>query len=142
MKHLKLESFDSFRKRVKNFFTNDVKTEYSKDLNQYDLKIKLNVDNSISISHNDNIVGQVNLSDKSKTYPIWKLTVYYYESEIKSDKSYKKPDEIPGQNDQPYAKSEKEFASDSDQAIRAFWKWWSVSTKSGRDNNPKFKVKS
>ena len=52
MKHLKLESFDSFRKRVKNFFTNDVKTEYSKDLNQYDLKIKLNVDNSISISHN------------------------------------------------------------------------------------------
>ena len=42
----------------------------------------------------------------------------------------------------PYAKSEKEFASDSDQAIRAFWKWWSVSTKSGRDNNPKFKVKS
>ena len=33
MKHLKLESFDSFRKRVKNFFTNDVKTEYSKDLN-------------------------------------------------------------------------------------------------------------
>lgn len=137
------ESFDDFRKKVKNFFSNDVKTEYSKDLKQYDLKLKSDVDKkSIEISHSGILVGRVDLSDKSKTYPIWKLTVYYYESEIKSDKLYKKPTEIPGQNEQPYAKSEKDFPSDSDQAIRAFWKWWSVSTKSGRDNNPKFKVKS
>lgn len=145
MRNIKtFESFNNFRKKISNFFSNnDFRTEYSEELNQYNLKLKSDIDRtSIEILHNEILVGKVELSNKSKNYPIWKLTVYYYENEIKSDGSYRTPDEIPGQKEQPYAKSEKEFASDSDQAIRAFWKWWSTNTKSGRSRNPKFKVKS
>lgn len=124
-------------------FSSDAKTEYKKELKQYDLSIERSDDGqSLDIFHNDRLVGKIELSDESSSYPIWILKFFFYESEIPKDKNYKKPQEIPGQKEQPYAIGRKKFPNDSDDAIRAFWKWWSSNTKSGRLKNLDYKIKA
>lgn len=137
----KLKKISSSLKRP--FLNNSVKTEYSKELKQYDLNIQVTENKQeMKIFHNKRLVGEVKLSEESKSFPIWILTFYFYESEVsKDDKKYKSPDKIEGQKEQPYAKGSKKINNDSDDAIRTFWKWWSTNTKSGKLKNPEFKVK-
>ena len=117
--------------------------EHKKELKQYDLTIKASEDKqTLKIYHNNRLVGKVELSDESSTSPIWILSIYFYESEVKKDKNYKRPEKIEGQEEQPYAIGKKKFPIDSDEAVRAFWIWWSTKTKSGKLKNPDYKVKA
>lgn len=138
----KLKKLGSSLKRP--FLSNSVKTEYSKELKQYDLAIQSTEDRQeMKIFHNKRLVGDIKLSDDSKNYPIWILSFYFYESEVpKDDKKYKSPEKIEGQTEQPYAKGSKKINNDSDDAVRTFWKWWSTNTNSGKLKNPSFKIKS
>ena len=136
------------------------KTEYQKELKTYELKLKQISEFIINIYYvgyefNDDgvtksrersnlLVGKIELDhENSKSTPIWILTVYFYDSEVpKDDKKYKSIDEIDDQYEQPYAKGTMKFNVNSDNAVRAFWKWWSSKTKSGKLKNPQFRVKS
>lgn len=132
-------------KSVKRAFKFHTKpnTEYSKELKQYDLSIDRSSDKqSMNIYHDMRLVGKIELDPESSTYPIWLLKIFFYESETPKDKNYKRPDHIKGQKEQPYAIGKKRFPYDSDDALRAFWKWWSNNTKSGRLNNPDYRIKS
>ena len=123
-------------------FDSDLSTEYKKELKYYDLSTQKSDDGqSLDILHGNRLVGKIELSEESTTYPIWLLKIFFYESETPKDKNYKKPEEIPGQKEQPYAIGKKKFPSDSDDALRTFWMWWSTKTKSGKLKNKDYKVK-
>lgn len=135
------KSASSIKGGVVNMFKDS--NEYKKELKQYRLKCKKISDILLNIYHDNKLVGDIKLDVDSKLdYPIWILTVYFYESEIKKDgNNYKKPDDIDGQNEQPYAKnSSLKFKVVSDDAIDKFIKWWSTKTKSGRSKNNDFKI--
>lgn len=132
--------------RVKSMFTgNKVKTEYDKELKQYDLILSKVGEGGqeVVILHNKRLVGNIKLdADSASVHPVWYLTIYFYESEVKKDdKKYKSPDKIDGQSEQPYAKGKKKFTGSADDVIRAFWVWWSTNTKSGKLKNQRFKIK-
>lgn len=130
-------------KRTFSFGSSDANTEYKKELRQYELSIERSDDGqSLDIFHDERLVGKIELSEDSKTYPIWTLKIFFYESETPKDKNYKKPQEIKGQKEQPYAIGKKNFPNDSDDGVRAFWIWWSTKTKSGRLKNPAYKIKA
>jgi hypothetical protein len=123
-------------------FSSDLKTEYKKELRKYELSTDKSDDGqSLEIYHNKRLVGKIELSEESKTFPIWILKFFFYESEITKDRNYKRPEEIPGQTEQPYAIGKKKFPNDSDDAVRGFWKWWSTNTKSGKLKNIDYKIK-
>jgi hypothetical protein len=143
MKNIKnFEQFnEGFFSKIKKALTPTKKLNsiYDKQLNMYNLKTSvLNDGQEVNITHGDKLVGKLesNSSEKLK----WGLTFYYYESETPSEgKKYKKPEEIEGQKEQPYAVGKMRFAN-SDKAIMTFCRWWEANTKSGVKKNPENKV--
>jgi hypothetical protein len=139
-----VDKLKSIKKSIKGgLFSgfNNFRTEYSKELSQYGLYIKSVSEQEINILHNKRVVANISL-DLDSNIPTWILTVYFYESEVKSnnEKVYKKI-EISNQKEQPYAQGKKIFKGDSDNVIFAFIKWWSTNTNSGKLKNPIFKLK-
>ena len=111
---------------------------YDKQLDMYDLDTSVENDGQeVSITNKGKLVGKLIAVPSQKLK--WSLTFYYYESEMPSEgKRYKKPEEIEGQKEQPYAVGNMKFAN-SDRAILTFCRWWEK-TKSGFSKNPDNKV--
>lgn len=146
MKNIK--NFDKFNEglfsNIKSVFSSDRKVKrlnslYDKQLDMYELMtIVKNDGQEVDINHKGRLVGK--LSAIPSQGANWSLTLYYYESEIPSDgKGYKKPEEIQGQKEQPYAIGNMKFEN-SDKAILTLCRWWET-TKSGFSKNPDNKVR-
>jgi hypothetical protein len=90
------------------------------------------------IIHDNKIIAEVRVTGEGYK-PIFKLSIYFYDSEIENTKNLELNKKFDGQKEQPYGKASKDFYT-TESAIDFLISFWSTKTNSGKSKNPQFKI--
>lgn len=109
-------------------------------LKKYDISFQKVSDIFYKFLHNQRVIAELRLEGDDKFgMPSFKLTIYFYESEIPNKENLSLNKKFENQKEQPYAKGSK-LVSNTDKAIDILTHFWSTKTNSGRSKNNDFKI--
>jgi hypothetical protein len=114
------------------------------ELGKYNISAKKISDKYYQFLHNKRVIAELKV-EPDKSGMLFKLTIYYYDSEIKNHDGLKLNQKIGAekywinQDEQPYAKGSKRFFH-TEKATEFLIRFWKNNTKSGSDRNPDHKI--
>jgi hypothetical protein len=111
----------------------------SNELKKWNISLKKISDTYFQFLHTGKVIAELKLDGHDLGSPVFKLTIYFYESEIENKKNLTLNKKFEGQEEQPYAKGVKSFYS-TKTAIDFLISYWSKNTNSGKDKNPDYKI--
>lgn len=121
-----------------------VKSKFSdnnkKNLNLYKISYRKISDQKYEFLHDNKIISIIKLSGDYMGSPVFKLTIFFYNSEIPNTKNLSLKTKFENQSEQPYAKGSKNFFN-TENALEFLIEFWSTKTNSGRLLNKNFKLK-
>lgn len=111
------------------------------DLKKYEISFQKVSDIFYKFLHNERVIAELRLEgDNEYGMPSFRLTIYFYESEIVNKEKLSLNKKFENQKEQPYAKGSK-IVSNTEKAIDTLIHFWSTKTTSGRSKNNDFKIK-
>jgi len=110
------------------------------ELKKFDISYRKISDTEYDFINKDRIIAKLKVDGEQYNDPIFKLTIFYYDSEIRNINNLKLNQKFKNQNEQPYAKGSKKFYN-SESAIDMLVGFWSTKTNSGKIRNPDFRIK-
>lgn len=88
--------------------------------------------------HGNKIIAEIRVIEEGYK-PVFKLSIYFYDSEIQNRDNLSLNKKFNGQSEQPYAKASKKFYT-TESAIDFLISFWSSKTNSGKSKNTQFKI--
>ncbi len=116
------------------------KDESNPKLKKWGITFKKISDTNYQFEHNKRIIADLVVEGEEFNKPIFKLTIYFYQSEIDNVESLSLSKRFKDQEEQPYAKGSKKFFN-TENAIEFLVSFWSKKTNSGRSKNSDYKIK-
>lgn len=88
--------------------------------------------------HDNKVIAEVRVTDEGYK-PVFKLSIYFYDSEVENTNNLKLDKKFNNQEEQPYGKASKSFYT-IESAVDFLISFWSTKTNSGKSKNSKFKI--
>lgn len=117
-----------------NRFTN----ANNRKLSSWNISSKKVSDTYYQLLHSNRIIGEVRVTDEGNK-PVFKLSIYFYNTEIENINNISLDKKFTGQKEQPYGKASRKFYT-VESALDFLISFWSTKTKSGKSKNPDFKI--
>lgn len=149
---MNIKKFNSFNENIIGDLSSKIGTTLSElksklfgskqknELNKFNIKPKKISNTYFQFLHNNRIISELKLDDQNvDNSPVFKLTIYYYDSEIKNVDDSSLKQKFENQKEQPYAKGSKKFFG-TNQAVDFLISFWSKKTNSGRSKNSSYKI--
>ena len=114
-------------------------TKSRSDLKKWDIYSKKISDKYYKFYHDDRIIAELKVDGEKMNKPCFKLTIYYYDSEISNSRNLTMNQKF-DQHEEPYAKGSRLFF-DTKSAIDYLIAFWSKKTNSGTHKNKDHKIK-
>lgn len=147
-----IKNYQSFNEKLLSGFSNKVGKTFKSlkrslfsekisnpDLEKYDITYQKVSDIYYKFLHNKRVIAELRLEGDINGMPSFRLTSYFYKSEIPNKDNLQLNKKFEGQEEQPYAKGSK-LVSNTEKAIDTLIHFWSTKTNSGRSRNKDFKI--
>lgn len=149
---MNIKKYDEFKESILNDLSSKISGVYKNikyvlfgnivksELKKYDIVPKKIDDKNYQFLNNDRVIAELKIDGMQWNKPLFKLTVYHYDSEMPNTKNLSCNKKFDKQEEQPYGIGVKSFFS-TEAAINFLISYWSKYMTSGTNKNITHKIK-